>query len=259
MNQYAIATRCLEMPLRRTLPVVAGMGADGVQVDVRHELNARGLSATGRRQFVVSLDHHNLRLATTFFPIRSNLADLDRLDQRVSAIRDAMRFSHELGTETMVVNPGVWPVADSPDRSRLLEVLSELADHGNRVGTTLCLRSSGICPRELRSVLENVKSGPLGIDFDPAGSVVHSGDPLTDFAELHQLVRHVRATDTALAGDNTPVEVPPGQGRVPWLELLVSVAEARFRGWLTLERGFGTTRAADLQAALEYFRSQLPV
>ncbi|MFK7818908.1 MAG: sugar phosphate isomerase/epimerase family protein [Planctomycetaceae bacterium] len=255
----AAATRCLNLPIRRAITAAAKMGAEGIQLDVRHEVNARELSETGRRQFLHALGQYNLRLASTFLPTRGTLYDENNLDQRISAIRGAMEFSHQLGTDVLNVNIGPIPADDSPDRKTLLEVLSELAAHGNHVGTTLCLRSGSSTAEQLLALMGSVDTGPLAIDFDPASSIANGCDALADYSVLHKLVQHVRATDTAIASDNSSMEVPIGQGRVPWMELVIMLGEGKFNGWLTVERTSGLRRADDVQRGLEYLKPQLPV
>ncbi len=256
--KQAVATRCLAMPIRKAITAAAKMQADGIQLDVRHELNARDLSETGRRQLLHSIGQHNLQLASTFLPTRSALYDSANLDQRVSAIRGAMEFTRQLGTDVLTLSAGPIPEANSKDYETLVEVLTELATHGNHVGTTLCLRSGSSNPDELLSLLHGIDTGPLGIDFDPAAAIAAGREAQSDYSVLHKLVRHVRATDSAVAADNSSIEVPIGQGRVPWLELTVMLGEGKFAGWMSVERITGSRKADDIQNGIEFLKSQLP-
>lgn len=257
--KQAVATRCLGLPIRRAVTAAAKMGAGGIQIDVRHELNARELSDTGRRQFLHSVSEHNLRVASTFLPTRSTLYDSTNLDQRVSAIRSAMEFTRQLGTNILTLSAGPMPEADSPEYTVLTEVLTELATHGNHVGTTLCLRSGSAKPEDLLNLLNGIETGPLGIDFDPAASIAAGRESQSDYSDLHKLVHHVRATDTANAADNSSIEVPIGQGRVPWMELIVMLGEGTFSGWMSVERITGSRKAEDIENGIEFLKNQVPL
>ena len=140
----------------------------------------------------------------------------------------------------------------------MVEVLTELATIGNHIGTTLCLRSGTGEPDRLLDLLKGIDTGPLGIDFDPAATISAGREVSSDYSKLHSLVRHVRATDTAIAADNSSVEVPIGQGRVPWMELIVMLTEGKFSGWMTLERTTGPSKADDISSGLEHLKAQLP-
>lgn len=255
----SVATRCLGQPVRKAIESAARMGADGVQLDVRYELNARELSETGRRQFLHKLSEFDLRLDSTFLPTRSALYDAANLDQRVSAVRAAMEFTRQLGAEKLLLSTGPIPATDTKERTTLIEVLTALAEHGNHVGTTLCLRSGSTTPEELESLLGQITTGPLALDFDPAASVASGRDPLSDYSDLHQLVQHVRGVDCALAADNSSVEVRLGQGRVPWMELVVMLQEGGFDGWVAVERTTGVVKADDISSGLNLLKSYLPV
>jgi len=254
----SIATRCLGMPLRKAIESAARMGADGIQLDVRFELNARELSDTGRRQFLHSLGQFNLQLGSTFLPTRSALYDKTNLDARISGVRGAMEFTRQLGADLLMLSAGPIPDEESDEYTTLVEVLNALAEHGNHVGTTLCLRSGSSSPDELTKLIDRITTGPLGIDFDPAAAMASGRDALGDYSTLHKRVRHVRGVDSALASENSHVEVGLGLGRVPWMELMVMLQEARYDGWVAVERTIGSTKSADIAGGLELLKSYLP-
>lgn len=235
------------------------MGADGVQLDVRYELNARELSDTGRRQFQHTLSQFNLQLGSTFLPTRSALYDKANLDARISGVRGAMEFTRQLGCDLLMLSPGPLPEQDSEERTTLVEVLTTLAEHGNHVGTTLCLRSGSSSPDELTNLISEITTGPLAIDFDPAATMAAGRDALEDYSALHKLIHHVRGVDTAIAADNSSIEMGLGQGRVPWMELVVMLQEGRYDGWVAVERTTGNAKADDIANGVELLQSYLPM
>lgn len=257
--KQAVATRCLGLPIRGAIAAAANLGASGVQLDVRHEVNSRDLSATGRRQLLHTIAQYNLKLASTFLPTRGALYDATNLDQRITAVRAAMQFTRELGAEVLVFSAGPIPDVKSPDYKTLAEVLTELARHGNHVGTTLCLRSGTSDPQVLRTLLNSIDTGPLGVDFDPSASIASGRSVQSDYSVLHQLTRHIRATDSTIGADNSSVEVAVGQGRVPWTELVVMLGEGKFAGWMTVERTEGLHKTDDIRSGLEFLKARLPV
>lgn len=257
--RQAVATRCFGKPIRRSIEQAARMGAAGVQLDIRHEVHARDLSGTGKRQFLHTLGQFNLSVAATFLPTRRAIYEKEHLDQRISAISAGMQFTRDLGADVLVVSAGPMPAEDSQEFQTLVEVLTELAAHGNHVGTTLCLRSGSTDPAVLRSLIEKIETGPLGVDFDPVASVQAGRSAIEDFTTLHQVVRHFRATDCVLAANNSYVEVAVGRGQIPWMELVVMLDEAKFSGWMTVERNDGGARTSDISAGLQFLKAQMPI
>jgi sugar phosphate isomerase/epimerase len=247
----AIATRCLNQPLKPALVLASQFGAAGVQLDCRNELKPDELSATGRRELLHRLEEMRLSIASLDFPLRRGLFDPDRLDARIAALKQAMDFASLFRCRVVTVGLGRLPGDSEGPQDLPLAVLSDLARHGNHVGVTLALGPGGEAPAALLELLRQVTAGPLGINFDPA-SVVSSGrSPVEVVAEWGTLLNHVMVRDATRAG----TEVPVGRGEVAWDELLAVVHELDFRGWFCIDRTQGDDRAGDAARAIQYVRS----
>ena len=66
---------------------------------------------------------------------------------------------------------------------------------------------------------------------------------------------HARARDarTVLSG-RTAQEVPLGHGDLDWLQVLGSLEEIAYRGWLVVERNGSTDPLGDVAAAVKFLR-----
>jgi sugar phosphate isomerase/epimerase len=251
----AISTRCLNQPLKPALVLAAQFGAAGVQLDVRNELKPDELSATGRRELLHRLEEMRLSIASLDFPLRRGLLDPDRLDARISALKQAMDFASLLRCRVVTVRLGRLPGENEGTKDPPLAVLSDLAGHGNHVGVTLALGPGGESPTPLLALLRQVVAGPLGINFDPA-SVVSAGRSPTEAApEWGTYLSHVMVRDATREGDGTSTEVPVGRGEVPWQELLAVIYELNYRGWFCVDRTQGENRPGDAARAVQYLRS----
>jgi sugar phosphate isomerase/epimerase len=238
------------------MQTAAAMGATGVELDLRNEVSAEDLSQTGRRQFTHFLGEHGLSVAAGTFPLRSSLADPDRLDARLEAVKRAMEFAYQLGAKVLTVRLGRVPNDPaSTVHQSLLEILDDLAGHGNRVGTTLALTPARDSAETLKTLVDTVTGGPLGVHLDPAVFVLGGHDPTAAFRILHPTVLHVQLRDAVRDVDGGGVEVPVGRGEVAWDELLALFDESGYRGWLTAERTAGNDRAGDLERAMKYVRN----
>jgi sugar phosphate isomerase/epimerase len=251
----AIATRCLNQPLRPALVLAAQFGAGGVQLDVRNELKPDELSATGRRELLHLLEEMRLSIASLDFPLRRGLLDPDRLDARIAALKQAMDFASLLRCRVVTVRLGRLPGENEATKDPPVAVLNDLAGQGNHVGVTLGLGPGGESPAPLLEALRQVSAGPLGINFDPA-SVISAGRSPTDAAaEWGTFLSHVMVRDAIREGDGTSTEVPVGRGEAPWQELLAILYELNYRGWLCVDRTQGEDRAGDAARAIQYLRS----
>ncbi|HEV8002458.1 MAG TPA: sugar phosphate isomerase/epimerase family protein [Planctomycetaceae bacterium] len=250
----AIATRCLNQPLKPALVLAAQFGASGVQLDCRNELKADELSATGRRELLHRLEEMRLSIASLDFPLRRGLFDPDRLDARVVALKQAMEFASQLRCRVVTARLGKLP--DGEGKTDLpLTVLSDLAGVGNHVGVTLAVGPGGESPEPWLELLRQVSAGPLGVNFDPASVVSAGRSPIDVMTEWGPLMNHVMVRDAIRDGGGDSTEVPVGRGEVEWQEVLAIGYELNYRGWFCVDRTQGNDKAGDAGRAVQYLRS----
>ena len=252
----AVATRVFGQPLRVALRRAAECGANGVQFELRDELRSEALTGTGKRQFLHSLTEYGLKIAPAHFPTKRALYATEQLDARIAAVRDAMTFASQLKTQVLTLRLGPLPAeADEKEAKTLIEVLNDLARHGNHVGVTLAIAPSGEPAAAYAKLLAQVTTGPIGIDFDPSSFVCAGRKVSEAFRELYTLVVHVQARDGVRDLDGLGAETAVGQGQVNWAELLALLYESGYRGWVTAVRNQGPDRGGDVIRAIETLKS----
>jgi len=249
----SIATRCLQQPLRQSFQTAARLGAQGVVLDVRQEVDASLLVDTARRDLLHCLDELGLKVAGAVIPIRQPLNVEHELDQRITAIKAAMTAAWQLQARVLCFRAGRIPAeVDSAEYQLLLQVVQDLAGHANHVGVSLALTPVHDSPESLRQFLLQVRSGPVGIDFDPAQFAMTGLNVSASLRELHDLVLHVQLRDGLKDFSGGGEEVAVGQGVVDWIEVLALLAEADYRGWLTAIRTQGDDKPGDIARALQH-------
>ena len=233
-----------------------GDRCEGVAVDSRSQLKPSDLSETGRRQLLHTLGEQNVSVASLTFPLRRPLHDEEQLDARLAAIKQAMQFAWELKSRVLVCRIGrIVEEAESAEGVRQREVLGELARHGNHVGVTLAITPSGDSRESLGRLLSSIDDGPLGIDFDPAERIMSRQDPIASLRDLHGHVSHVTVRDALRDADGLGQETVIGRGEVDWDELLATIDEMNYDGWLTVDRRAGEDRLGDMTRAVSFLRN----
>ncbi len=139
----------------------------------------------------------------------------------------------------------------------LCDILNDLVRYGNHIGCILQLQFASFHVVRIQQLLNEVKSGPVGIVFDPATAVMTGGQPVAVFRDLYRAIGYVRGRDARADVDGAGIEVPIGDGSVDWMELLATFAEADYQGWLCVERAGGDQRAEDVRHGLDYISSLL--
>lgn len=140
----------------------------------------------------------------------------------------------------------------------LSDILNDLAQYGNHVGCVLQIQPAAYAGNRLIRLLEGIKSGPAGIVFDPATAVMSGAEPTRVFRELYARIGYVRARDAVSDVDGAGVEVALGDGKVDWAELLPTISEAEYKGWVCVERVGGEHRADDVRQGVSRICNLLP-
>ena len=252
----AVACRCLPPPVRQSIRAAVEIGAKGIQFDVRNELRPADLSDSGRRQLRHDLEIEGLTISSLSFPTRRSLYDPDQLEARIAGLKQTLEFAYQLRVPIVVARVGAIPQEkDSPEFKSLIEVLNEVARHANRVGATLAITPTRDSAADLKDLIDRVKDGLVGVNFDPAVFAMCGRDAVAAFRELHKHVLHITARDGVRDIDGSGQEVALGRGDVDWPELLALLTEADYRGWLTVDRSHSDDITRDAARALAYLQN----
>lgn len=252
MHQFrlSVATRCFTQPLRNSIMSAASLNVAGVQFDLRHELAATELTETGRRDLLHQLNEQGLKISGAVFPLQHPLYEPNKIDLRVAALRDAMKFAYSIKANTICFRTGRIPEPDTKERQLLVEVLEDLARYANHVGTLLAVTPTNDSAESLKTLIDDIKTGPIGLDFDPAHFAMTGRSVIDSLKLLHNLVLHVQLRD-GVHGIDGGQEVAVGEGNVDWIEVMALLGEMDYRGWLTSIRTVGDNRMHDLSRSVK--------
>lgn len=257
--RLAVATRCFRQPLLASLKSASDLSVRGVQLDLNTEVVASELTDTGRRQLLHRVSELGLTISGAVFPLTQPLTEERELDRRVTSLREAMTFAYSLKATTLCCRVGHIP-ADRTSKQRLLlvEVLNDLARHGNHVGTVLCITPTDDSAEELAALVGEIKTGPLGIDFDPAHFAMTGRSSTEALRTLHAVTSHVQLRDGLRDFSGGSQEAAVGQGTIDWPEVFALLGEIDYRGWMTAIRTQGDDRPGDIARAVKFLRQLLP-
>ncbi|NLF72935.1 MAG: sugar phosphate isomerase/epimerase [Candidatus Anammoximicrobium sp.] len=255
--RIGIPLSSLRLPFRQALAKAAALGADAVEIDARREINPQELTPTGIREIRKLLEDQRLRVCAIDFPTRFGYNVLDGLDRRVEATKQAMSVAFKLGAAVVVNNVGRVPESEEdPDWTLLVETLSDLGRHGQRVGATLAARTGAESGEELARLVKSLPAGSLGVDFDPGSLIVNGYSPREALTALAPYVLHVHARDAARdLAQGRGIETPLGEGAVDFPELLGILEEHQYRGYLTIESQTSGNPEVEIATAVRYLKN----
>jgi sugar phosphate isomerase/epimerase len=240
------------------LATAARLGADGVEIDARHELPPGELSQTALRQIRKILEDHRLQLSAVAFPTRRGYDEPDDLERRILATQGAMRTAYSLGCGIVVNRIGSVPASIDDSRfTRLVQALTLLAACGERVGARFAATSGSEPPQDLARLLAALPAESLGVDLNPRGLIAGGHAPVESLSELGRYVLHVHANDAvfdAAKGSSTAVSLGRGTADIPALLGRLD-AEFNYSGWVTIEAHDAVDPVSAMDDAVAYLRT----
>ena len=254
--KIGIQTRSLRRPLKQALHIAAELGADGVEIDARHEIVPAQLSQTGFRQLRKLLDDLNLKIAAVAFPTRRGYDVAEDLERRVLATRSALEFAYKIGANVVINRVGGVPDDSQDERfGRLVESLTALGTYGEKAGARLAIQTTDDGHR-LATLLSRLPPESVGVDLHPSGLILHGHSPLEVTSLLGPHVLHLHACDAVRdLARGQGLEVELGRGTADFPALLAALEEFGYRGWATIERLDAGDPVAEIGNAVAYLRS----
>jgi sugar phosphate isomerase/epimerase len=245
----------LGVPLKRALHLAAEFGADAVAIDARGEVSPSRLSRTGLRQFRKMLEDLRLKVSAVEFRTRRGYDTPADLDRRVAATKSVLQFACDLGCSVVVNRVGRVPAdPDCQAWHLLVEALTEIADHGLRVGATLAAETGTQSGHDLVRLLAVLPEGGMGVELSPGSLIATGHSPSEAIAVLGPSILHVRATDAICdLGRNRGEQVPVGQGTADFPALLGALEEHEYRGYFTVGHQ-GAGHASGIADTVRYLR-----
>jgi len=255
--KIGIQLRSLQLPFARALEKARELGAWAVEIDARGEIQPQGLSQTGLRQVRKMLDDLELRVCAVGYRTRRGYHVADDLDRRVAATKAAMKFAHDLGANVVINQVGRVPdQSDSPEWQRLISVLTDLGNYGDRVGAFIAAETGSESGPDLARLLAAVPPGSTGVNLDPGNLVINGFSVAEAIEALGPSILHVHAKDGVRdLAQGRGVEVPLGRGTVDFPALLGALEELGYRGCFTVERERSDDPVFEVGQAVKYLTS----
>ncbi|MBI3407358.1 MAG: sugar phosphate isomerase/epimerase [Planctomycetes bacterium] len=234
--------------MRQALAVARKLDVSGVELASTGEFTPRNLSQTARRELRHLFRSHSLEPCALVCPLRHGLDVAENQEPRIELIREVMSLSFDLGPRLVVVDPGKIPVKDDDPRAPLMkDALLALGRHGDRVGVTLALVTGADSGEVLAGYLDRFDTGSLGACFSPGLFLVGGHDPYAAARALGKKVAYAHATDARHTSSRGAALVPLGHGDIDWLQMLGTLEEIGYHGWLTVPAEAGPDAAAAVQ------------
>jgi L-ribulose-5-phosphate 3-epimerase len=176
---------------------------------------------------------------------------------RMKTLCKAADFAKKIGVSNIITHVGfISENPNDPDYRATVEAVRFVAEHCERDGRYFLFETGQETPVTLLRIIEDVGTGNLGINFDPANLLMYGKANPTDALDIiGKYVRDVHAKDGEypINGRELGEEKPIGQGRVDFPLMIRKLRDLGYDGALTIEREItGEQQIRDIQAARDY-------
>jgi sugar phosphate isomerase/epimerase len=160
--------------------------------------------------------------------------------ERVSVLKKAGTFARDIGVPAVVTHCGFIP--ENPNDARYkatVKCVRQIAKHYEKLGIEFWFETGQETPVVLLRTIEDVGTGNLGINLDPANLILYGkANPVDSLDVFGKYVKGFHAKDGLYPTNGLSLgkETPLGKGKVDFTALLAALKKLRYRNPLTIER-----------------------
>ncbi len=250
----------------------AEVGAQGIQVyATRGEMAPENMNAQRIADFKALVADNGLVISALCGDLGGGFGNKEENPGKVERSKRILDLAKELGTNVVTTHIGVVPTDSSIDRYKVMqEACFELSRYADEIGAHFAIETGPETSAVLKCFLDSLGSTGVGVNLDPANLVMVTGDdPAGAVYNLKKYIVHTHAKDgkqlyykdpeiiyglvkDSLVTGPSFLEVPLGEGQVPWEKYLNALEDIGYKGFLTIEREVGDDPAKDIRSAVEF-------
>ena len=262
-------------PILEALDATAALGAQGLQVYATGgEMAPENLTGEKRRAFLNEVKARGLRISALCGDLGHGFWNPELNPSLIERSKKILDMAVELETNVVTTHIGVVPADPAHPRFKILQdACGELAEYADSLNAHFAIETGPETSAVLKAFLDSLHSTGVAVNLDPANLVMVTGDdPVQAVRNLKKYIVHTHAKDgvklldknpeiiyglvrdDALVTDKAFMEVPLGEGSVPWPGYHAALEEIGYSGFLTIEREVGNDPAGDISKAVRFLK-----
>lgn len=276
--KIGVMLESLRLPIPQALDTIAALGAEGVQVYTsRGELSPKVISHTMRRDFPRMVADRGLAISAIVGDLGHGFGDAAKNPGLIEESKRILDMAKEWGVNIVTTHIGVVPEDAKHPRYRIMqEACGELAQYADNLKAHFAVETGPETALTLRGFLDSLHSRGVAVNLDPANFVMVTGDdPVQAVHTLKDYIVHTHAKDGRRLYQKDPeliygivadqdvvtdpafVELPLGEGDVPFDAYLKALKAVGYQGYLTIEREVGEEPVQDIRRAVAFLRDRI--
>lgn len=279
MYQFPIGVilESFRKPIPEAVEEAAKLGAKGLQVyATRTRLAHEDMTPAQRRDFLRMVKDHGLVFSALCGDLGKGFGNPDLNPALVEESKRILDIALEMETNIVTTHIGVVPQDSANLRYKIMQdACGELAAYADSVGAHFAIETGPEPAKTLRGFLDSLNSRGVAVNLDPANLTMVCRDDAVaavhtlkdyivhthakDGRQLHdcdpEIVYGIKPRDPSCVTDESFIELPLGEGDVPFPAYLKALDEVGYRGFLTIEREVGENPAKDIATAVDFLKN----
>ena len=257
--------------------MAADLGAQGIQVYATYgELSPKNLTGSKRSEFLSMVKDHGLKISALCGDLGHGFGNAEKNPQLIEDSKRILDLAKELETDIVNTHIGVVPADHSHPRFKIMQdACGELAAYADSLNAHFAIETGPETAATLKSFLDTLHSTGVAVNLDPANLVMVTGDdPVQAVHTLKDYIVHTHAKDGRKLEDRDPeviyglrpgdalvtspafIELPLGEGDVPFDPYLKALEDIGYKGFLTIEREVGNDPVKDIHTAVDFLKAR---
>ena len=257
------------LPMAQALETARNLGAQGIQA------HANTIEHGATKEFAARLKDNGLVLSALCGDLGKGFGNPDWNPELIETSKRFVDLAKELGTSVVTTHIGVVPQDPNHPRYHIMQdACGELARYADSMQAHFAVETGPETAKTLCSFLDSLHSTGVSVNLDPANLVMVTGDdPVQAVHTLKKYIVHTHAKDGRKLFDRDPeiiyrvvapdepvtdtsfIELPLGEGDVPFPAYLNALREIGYTGFLTIEREVGDHPTDDIRKAADFLRT----
>lgn len=281
MYQFPIGVilESFRKPIPEAVEEAAKLGAKGLQVyTTRTRLAHEDMTPAQRKDFLRMVKDHGLVFSALCGDLGKGFGNPDLNPALVEESKRILDIALEMETNIVTTHIGVVPQDSANPRYKIMQdACGELAAYADSVGAHFAIETGPEPAKTLRGFLDSLNSRGVAVNLDPANLTMVCRDDAVaavhtlkdyivhthakDGRQLHdcdpEIVYGIKPRDPSCVTDESFIELPLGEGDVPFPAYLKALDEVGYRGFLTIEREVGENPAKDIATAVDFLKNTI--
>lgn len=173
-------------------------------------------------------------------PLTLGLVPTEYRFERMKELMIGSDFAKKLGVKNVATHVGFLPESpNSEDYHAIVCAIRTVAEYYKNNDQYFLFETGQETPVTLRRTIEDIGTGNLGINLDPANLILYGkANPVDSLDVFGEYVRDVHAKDGCYptGGKKLGIETPIGQGKVNFPEFIKKLRKVGYEGTLIIER-----------------------